>query len=68
MAIKFNENKVRLWKGKDKARNINLIGIRFHRDSNTKEIEGIYKVVLSLLELKYGKGLYDRREMSPLEE
>jgi len=52
--IKFNENKVRLWRGVGKTGSVN-IGVKFNKDMNTKEIDEIYKIVQSLLELKYGE-------------
>jgi hypothetical protein len=57
MAIKFNKNKIRLWKGVSKTAGDTNIGIRFNKGSDTKEIYKIYKMVHSLLDLKYGKGV-----------
>jgi len=56
MAIKFNKNKIRIWKGISKAGDTN-IGIRFSKGSDTKEIYKIHKMIQSILELKYGKGI-----------
>ena len=57
MAIKFNDKKIRLWEGVAKKNGNTNIGIRFSKDSDVKEIQKIYEMVYSILELKYGKGI-----------
>lgn len=57
MAVKFNGSKIRVWKGIGKRIGATNIGIRFNKGSDTKEIYKIYKMILAVLELKYGKGV-----------
>lgn len=57
MALKFNKNRIRLWKGVSKKLGDTTIGIRFNRGYDTKEIYKVNKTIQSILELKYGKGV-----------
>ena len=56
MAIKYNKSKIRLWKGIGKLGTTN-IGIRFNKGANPKEISKFYKVIESILNMQYGKGV-----------
>lgn len=60
--IKFNKSKIRLWVGIGNTGNTNLIGIKFNEGNNAKDIDEIYKIVQSLLELKYGKGIEGKKK------
>ena len=57
MAIKYNNGKIIVWKGIGKNSGDTNIGIRFNKGSDTKEIFKIYKMIQTILELKYGKGV-----------
>jgi hypothetical protein len=54
MAIRFNSNLIRLWRGV--SRGCPNIGIRFDRKVSNDEIENIYNKVLALLTKEYGEG------------
>jgi len=55
MAVKFNNSRIRLWKG-DTGDSTN-IGIRFNKDCKKEEIDQVYDNVESFLTSKYGDGV-----------
>ncbi len=58
MTIKFDRSKIRLFLGTvKKTGHINLIGVRFHKDTDAKEIDKIFKLIKAALTLKYGDGI-----------
>ena len=56
MPIKYNKNKIRLWKGVGKKTKIANIGIKFNKNSDARQIRKIYNMIKSLLDFKYGRG------------
>ena len=56
MAVKFDNGRIRLWKGCPKTGLVN-IGIRFKKDCSEEEIQRVYDSVKSFLTSKYGEGI-----------
>jgi len=52
---KYNNNKIRLWKGIGEKRKSPNIGISFHKTISEDEINQFYKAVEEILTLKYGR-------------
>ncbi len=54
---KFDNKRVRLWRGIGKKTRAENIAVKFHKDKAKDEIEEIYMAIHSLLVSRYGEGI-----------